>query len=465
MFTALPLLFAFAADPVSADAFADRVVARAPEIEAARARADEAKRAADSVRAAFVPTLDVTVRATRIFQPDNGALVSGLPPAGSFDDGVAAISDPAAQAVVGGIVDQLEGLGGARLPVVRNQAVLSLRLTIPISDVFTTIAAAHREARAGAKAQQAIERSTEAEIRVRALEAYYGFVRANALADVAAASVERVSSQVEQVESARKLGAATKADVLAVRARLAEAEIDRLGADAGVETAAEALRVLAEFSEDTEIVTRDVPVLQPLRMSLPELKGRARTRRHELSAVRSQTESRRHALSRAKWDRAPKVALVGNLDTARPNPLIVPLDDRFASTADASVVVTWSPNVLLSGTRSVKSLRSSVRASNADRAALERAIDLEVSQAFHAYRSAHDITGRADAFVEAAEARLAAESARLEGGTATVDTLVDAEAEVTRAQAARVDARAAVHLARARLERAVGELRTDDFQR
>ncbi|MGH1340133.1 MAG: TolC family protein [Nannocystales bacterium] len=465
MLTTLPLLFLFAAEPVSADAFADRVVAKAPEIDAARARADEAKRAADSVRAAFVPTLDVTVRATRIFQPDNGALVSGLPPAGTFDDGVAAITDPAAQAVVGGIVDQLEGLGGASLPVVRNQAVLSLRLTIPISDVFTTIAAAHREARAGAKAQQAVERSTEAEIRLRALEAYYGFVRANALADVAAASVDRVSSQVELVGSARRLGSATDAEVLAMRARLAEAEIDRLGASAGVDTAAETLRVLGEFSEDAEIATRDVPELVPLRASLSEFKGRARTKRHELSAVRAQTQARAHALSRAKWERAPKVALIGNLDTARPNPLIVPLDDGFASTGDASVVVTWSPNVLLSGARTVKSLRSSVRASNADRAALERAVDLEVSQAFHAYRSAHEISQQADAFVSAAEARYAAESARVKGGTATVDTLLDADTDVTRAQAARVDARAAVHLARARLERAVGELRAEDFQR
>ncbi len=465
MIPSLMLMLALAPSPtsISADAFADRVVERAPEVDAAQARAEEAQRAAAAVRAAFVPTLDVTLRATRLFQPDNGRLVQGLPPAGTFDAGLAQITDPATQQVLGGVVQQLEGLGDARLPVVRNQAALSLRLTIPVSDVFTTIAAAHREAKAGARAQQEVELSTEAEIRLRALEAYYGYGRAQSLAEGAGASVHRVKSQVKLVETARKLGTATEAELLAVQARQAQTEIERIQAEAGVETAEEALRILGELPAEAELSTTELPRLTNLRTSLPELRGRAKSERHELAALGHQVESRRQALKRAKWERAPKLALVGNLDTARPNPRILPLDDRFASTADASVVVTWSPNVLLSGTRTVKATKSSLRASKADRVALERGVNLEVSQAFHAYRSAHAVSVQAEAFVSAAEARYDAESVRVKRGAATVDTLLDAETEVTRAQAAQVDARARLHLAKAQLERAVGELRPEDF--
>ncbi|MEM6296610.1 MAG: TolC family protein [Myxococcota bacterium] len=448
----------------TADAFARRVVKRAPDVEAAQLRAEQARQAAAEVRTAFVPTLEATLRATRLFQPDNGSLVSGLPPAGSFDEGLAAIADPAAAGVLTGIVQQLEGLGDARLPVVRNQAALNLRLTIPISDVFTTIAAAHREAKAGAAAQQALVASSQAEVRLRALEAYYGYVRATSLLKVTEAAVARVSSQVTLVTSAQRLGTATQADVLAVQARQAQAEIDRIDASARVDAAADALRILAELPEGAALSTDALPGLAPIETSLPELQRRATASRPELDAAALSIDARREGLKRAKWDRAPKLALVGNVDTARPNPRIVPLDERFATTADASLVLSWSPNALLSGGPRVKAAKASMRAASADRDALARGVAVEVSGAYRSYEGAQAMIRQADAFVAAAEARYDAEAARLKRGAVTADTLVEADLEVTRAQAAQVDARARVHLAHAQLERAVGSLSQEDFR-
>lgn len=448
--------------------FANRVVRTSPSIEAARAAAEQASAAAEEVRMAFVPRVDASLRYTRLFQRDNRPIAAGpsAQDVAAVDAGLAQVQDPAAAQLIGGLYEQLDAVGDSRFPVIRNQYGLRVQLTYPLSDVFTTLRSAQREARSAARASEAMERATESEVRLRAHEAYYGYVRARALAAVADASLRRAESQLGIIEASERLGEATRADVLRVKARVSGARVGRAAAEAGVATGQEAMRTLAHFERRVDIAVSD-PMTDPPRLTaaLDTLQERGLAERDELQAADALLDARRDGLARTRRDMAPKLALVAGVDTARPNQRILPLADQFDTSADASVVLSWSPNQLLVGTRRAKQARAAIRRAAADERALIDGVKLEVAGAYFAYRQAYVSADEATVSVDAAQESYRARLAQWRGGAARVDELIEADAEVTRAQTDLVDASVGVALARARLTRAVGRIDAADFAR
>ena len=96
------------------------------------------------------------------------------------------------------------------------------------------------------------------------------------------------------------------------------------------------------------------------------------------------------------------------------------------------------------------------RALEQDRGELERQILLEVATARLQLESALEAVGAADASAEAAAAWEEASSERYSAGLAMLSELLDAQADLTAAEVARVKTRASAWMAEAVLQRAVG---------
>jgi outer membrane protein TolC len=450
---------------LDAEAFADRVVSSAPSLEVAQASADEALQAADSIRNAFVPRLDVRLRFTRMFQPDNGPLASGPSDADAMNTAalLQQVSDPAAQALIGGLYDQFAALGNSRFAAVRNQMSLRLEVAYPLSDVFATIRPAVRQAEAGAQAQQAMVDAEAAQVRLRAYEAYYGHARSRALLAVAESGARRAHAQLALVEASHGLGAATQSDVLRAKAWVAQADNGTLAAQRGVDTGQSVLKTLAH-QEQPIAVDEDLGArVGPLEIELDALVTRAHRERPEMVAADAMVKAQRLEMKRRRGEMMPKLALVAGMDTARPNTRLVPLADQFDTTGDASVVLSWSPNDAWSAHRNKKVSDARLRKATWNKRSLEDGIRVEVSTAYFEYRQAWSSRGNARAAVDAAQEVYRAQLERWKRGAVRHTELVDADAEVTRAQTDLVDASIAVRLARARLRRAVGRLDPGDF--
>lgn len=450
---------------LDASAFAQRVVSSAPSLEMAQASADEALQAADSVRTAFVPRLDARLRYTRMLQPDNGPLASGPSDADAMMTAATLqqVTDPAAQALIGGLYDQFAALGNSRFAAVRNQFSLRLEMAYPLSDVFATIRPAVKQADAGARAQVAMVDAEAAQVRLRAYEAYYGHARSRALLAVAESGARRAHAQLALVEASHGLGAATQADVLRAKAWVAQADNGTLAARRGVDTGQAVLQTLAH-QEQPIAVAEDLDArVGPLGAELDALVARGHRERPEMAAADAVLEARRLEIKRRRGEAMPKLALVVGMDTARPNTRLVPLADRFDTTADASVVLSWSPNDAWSAHRNKKVSDARLRQATWNKRSLEDGIRVEVSQAYFEYRQAWSSRGNAKAAVDAAQEVYRAQLERWKRGAARHTDLIDADAEVTRAQTDLVDASIAVRLAHARLERAAGRLDSTDF--
>ena len=194
--------------------------------------------------------------------------------------------------------------------------------------------------------------------------------------------------------------------------------------------------------------------------------GRRRPRgaRHRGAGRPRRAKGARRARERGRGDRrcasaargSPRSPLTGGYTYANPNRDIVPPTTEWKDTWDVGVGVSWS--VLDGGRRSASEARARAQADAvaAQLRELDRAIRLEVTQRALELRTAQARLAVAERSVESA-----AESRRVAGdryreGVIPSSELLDAEVAHERASLARTEALAALRLAAASLDRAVG---------
>lgn len=308
-------------------------------------------------------------------------------------------------------------------------------------------------AQTGHKISQLERGAIENALVASVIQSYYSTLAAKDFIDIAAASVETVSTELNMVQVRYDAGGALKSDLLSLQVRLAQSKQELIVAQNHYQLAVASLANLLGGDADTPLqLTGEEWQPPPTPADYQAGVERALGMRPELLKVRQQLISSQMAVDQAKSGYAPKLDVLSRTY----------FDDEHLS-YDANRM-NWTVGLILNWDL-FTGFNTRARLSNA-RAVLDEmlAADRQATQEIQLdVKTAYLKRSQAEASFNVSEASVtqAAEALRLvkkeyEGGSATIVRYLDAELARNRARILNTAARYDVKKARADIARALG---------
>ena len=309
----------------------------------------------------------------------------------------------------------------------------------------------------GRVAAQEDLRAGRADLVLETKNAYWLLVTAREGTRVLSESMKAYGAHLQDAQNRERFGMAARNEVLAVQVERDRVELDRLGAEAAADAAEANLQRLLDLPATARVEPAEpLAAAAPAGADIEALVGEAQAGRAERKALAARANAAGALADAERGARLPQVAVSGGYTYANPNRDIVPPTSEWKDTWDVGVGVSWS--VFDGGRRSASEARARAQADAvaAQLRELDRAIRLEVTR-----RALELRTAQARLVVAERSVLSAAESRRVAGdryreGVIPSSELLDAEVAHERAALARTESLAALRLAAAALDRAVG---------
>ena len=429
-------------------------------VEAADRRIDQAVATTQEVRAAAIPRFDLRARYTRL-SPINNAPLAPIPV--DFDaarDVLAQVQDPAAQQLLGGQLDVLEGISQGSIQIPQNQYNFRAAVRYPLLALFVEILPGIRTAQNVESASRFESNVARNDVALELIEIYMNHARARGSLAVAELALQQAEANRAQAEARLRGGIGNRPDVARFEARVAAAERGVAQSQADVESTANALRTLLDIEGKGPLAFQERLTEVPesaFEQSVQDLVEAAWKLRDEMQAANSLVRAREYASRTARGAMAPGVGVEAAVDYGRPNALFVPPIDEFRTSWNVSAVVSWSPDGTWAASRAKERAVAEEAEAKAQREQLRDLIRIEVVGAEAAYRASLESVRAAKRQVDAAEEAYAAKRRGFEVGISDAVEVIDSEIDVNRARLALIDAAALLRVRESALRTAIGE--------
>jgi outer membrane protein len=317
--------------------------------------------------------------------------------------------------------------------------------------------ALERAARAEREAAGEDLAAARSDLRLEVTRAFWALVTARETEEVVARSLQSMDAHVGDLRSRLEQGLIPPNDVLSAEAQQSRARL--LAIEAGNTRAvaeADLRRLLAIDGEGTIEPQATLATAGAASGPAAGLIERARKERPERRALEDRVEGFEARGAAAASAARPQVAVAGGYDYARPNPRIFPRIGEWRDSWDVSVNVSW---LLWDGGRrraDYAEALAGARGARARVADFDRQVAFEVRQRRLELDSSRAAVAAADDGVRSATEARRVVGERFSLGVAINTEVLDAELAVLEANLDRTRALANVHLAEARLQRAVG---------
>jgi outer membrane protein TolC len=343
-------------------------------------------------------------------------------------------------------------------PVVLNMWTLQGTLNIPLSDYVLRLSQNHASASKSKRAAEAQEKAARIKAQLDAKVAFYNWVRAQGGTLVAEAGLGTTNAHLKDVRVAFQVGSASRADVLAVESQVASTEMLVENSRNMTSLTEEQLRVMMHDPETARYRIGediDAPVAaEPthLRTLYAEALRQRLERRVIEETVASLRETRR-VLTAGNY---PRLDAFGNLYHSNPNTRVFPQEEKWSTTWDVGVQLSWTMNDTFTAGAQVQELDAKILEIEAQRAQLDDGIRLQVTQAYNALREAQVGKDTTERQLVAAEESYRVRRELFRAGRATSSELTDAETALIKAGFDAVNARIDLRVARENLDHALG---------
>lgn len=310
--------------------------------------------------------------------------------------------------------------------------------------------ALQRAAEAEARAAGSDVSAARADLRLEVVRSYWALATANESLRVLDEALTRADAHVRDVRAQFDNGLIPPNEVSSTEAQRSRQQVLQIEARNFRSSAMEDLRRLTGVTEEIEIAERLEAAAQP---GTATLEASARAERQAQAERIIAADERRRA---AEAGRRPTVSVTGAVDYANPNPRIFPRAEKWQESWEVGVTANWT---LWDGGRTAAEVLEADAAATAARARLEeldslfaleirqRSLDLDSARA--------SLVAAGDGVRSAAEARRVV-AERFTVGVATNTEVLDAQLALLQAELDRTRALAAIRLAEARLDRALG---------
>jgi outer membrane protein TolC len=433
---------------LKADEVAVRAIANSKQLAAKRAEITAASSAVDKANASYMPSLKLSARYTRLSDVEGSklALFPGQPLVFSTNGGVQT-SDLVAV--------ELEPFP---FPVVLNQFAFMATLDLPLSDYLLRVSHGVKAAKESREAAVLNERAVQLAVARDARVAYYEWIRAQGAEFVGNQAVEQARGHLADAEHAFAAGIISRADVMRAKSGLKSAELFQKRTQSAVKITTDRLRIMMGDPPTTNYGVGE-NILRPRTLApVDEASAvlEAQNKRIELRVLDKSSRALRAQTNLARAANYPRLDAQGRAQVSNPNERYFIPDEKFHTTWDVSVVLSWTPTDLLGADAATSELVARAKVLEAQRLELQEALRLEVSNALGNLENATFAVGASEEQVAASEEGYRARGDLFRAGRATSLEVVDAETELTRSRLDVVNAFVDLGIAQVQLEHVLG---------
>ncbi len=322
---------------------------------------------------------------------------------------------------------------------------------------FGRVDALVRAAEAEADASLLDRAAARNDLKLEITRAFWAVVTSNEAVRVVDESLRHMDASLQDMRNRFKVGLVPPNDVLSVEAQRSRQQMLLIQARSVREQAVVDLRRLIGAMPDSPLEVASV--LDTPAGAFPEvdaLTAEARKARPDRQAIETRIHGTADRREAALANLRPTLAVDAGANLANPNPLIFPRAGVWHGSWDASVNFAWT---FWDGGRvkaEVAQASANERAAHERLADFDTTLEAEVRERRLDLESARAAVAAAEDAVRAAtEARRVVEE-RFAAGVATATDVLDAQVALLQAGLDRTQALANVHLAEARLTRALG---------
>jgi outer membrane protein len=290
--------------------------------------------------------------------------------------------------------------------------------------------------------------------------AYYDVLLAQQLITVQEASVQLLQRELDETTKRMNVGNVPRFNVLRAEVEVANARPKLIRARNSFRTSKDRLaNLLGEKiprgTDELPLQLTDKLEAAPWNVDLTEAVQRAFEQRTELMALRKAEQLRTESVADAKSGYKPSLQIFGGYGTKSSQFSDDLTDELHGWEAGAQLKWNLFDGFLTRGkVAEAKSL--SARASE-ELIETERSVELDVRTAYSGFIEAREVLASQEKVQESAEESLRLANARAEAGTATQLDVLNAQTALTEARSTQAQALHDYAVARAKLERAVGQ--------
>ncbi len=432
---------------LTSDEVARHATLTSPSAEEKRQEVEAARAQFDKTFTDFFPRATFSASYTRLSKVDNPSLGN-------------VVVAPGAAA---GPIDAAQPLVAAPLGFesLQNQTVFSSSLSVPLSDYVLRLV----QARQASGAQLgAAEQSLKGTLRKTAYDAralYYDWVQSELERSVAQKNLDLGHEHLARMQALASADSASEADVARVEATVASSELLLEEAKNLAQLQRQRLRITMHDSGASDYaIGEDLSIVPGAALGTDDLEALTRhalVNRPELKALALQTQGYEKQVTVARSRAFPRLDLTAQSQIANPNSRYFPQEDKFHSSWQVGIQLSYSPFDTASASADAAAARAKARASGAQEKELLDAVRTEVTDAVLSHRNAVAGLTSSAKRVQAAETSYRARYQLFLADKATTVELTEAQTELFNARLDDARAKVAIRLARVRLAYVTGE--------
>ncbi len=319
-----------------------------------------------------------------------------------------------------------------------------------------------KTARLNADATQEEFHKDEADLVLEVSTTYWHLYRALRVEEFVRQTAEQVSEHLNDINNFFRQGLVTQNEVYKVEVQQADVQVKLLEAQNTRRLLNLALNNLLGLPLETIVIPKDDPEAPfhenthaDTSLAAPFVYVRnAVSKRPELKALRLRKAMSEAGVAAARAGWFPQFSFVAGYDYAKPNPRIIPPQDRWEGTWDVGLTLQWNLWDWLATAHQANQAEAALRKAAAGLEQMERAITLQVFQQHANMQQASERCRVAKRGVGQAVEHHRITNERFKQGLATNTELLDAEVALLHAKLNFTQAQVDYQIARAQLIRA-----------
>jgi outer membrane protein TolC len=329
---------------------------------------------------------------------------------------------------------------------------------IPLSDYLLRLSQNHASASKSKRAAEVQEKAARVKSQLDAKIAFFNWIRAQGGVIVAEQGLATATAHLKDVKVAEQVGSASRADLLAVEGQVASTELLVESSKNMAILAEEQLRVMMHDPETTRYrIGEDTnAAVASETTNLRTLYEEALRQRLERRVIEETVASLRETRKVLTAGNYPRLDAFGNLYHSNPNTRVFPQQEKWSTTWDVGVQLSWTINDTFTTGSQVGELDAKIMEIEAQRAQLDDGIRLQVTQAYNALREGEVAKQTTERQLVAAEESYRVRRELFRAGRATSSEMTDAEMGLLKAGFDAVNARIDIRVARENLDHALG---------
>ena len=344
-------------------------------------------------------------------------------------------------------------------PAIYNNYMTKVSLQQPLFTGFKVESGANM-AELNSNATEQDYRNDKTDLIFDIKNAYWNLFKTQQVKSVLDENISQMQAHLKDVQNMLSQGLATNNDVLKVEVQLSNVELSQLDMANNIQLAMLNLNFLINQPLDTEIELSSSPSDSESAVieSLDQLVSNALAQRSDVKGMEYRVKASEAGVSFAQSGWYPQLYLVGNYYYSRPNQRILPTQDRFDDTWDASLSISFDIWNWGQTHAQVQQAEAQLEQANDGLIQIRKGIAMEVTSSYLSLKKSRESIALAGQGVKQAEENYRITNEKFKAGLASNSDVLDAEVAMLQAKTNYTNSLVDFELAQAHLQKSLGEL-------